>query len=268
MKAICVDDERILAEDIAEMCLELPEIDDVKSFIRAGDALGWLKEHPADLALLDINMPDMNGIELASEIKAMYPDMAVIFLKAYAQYAVDAFSVRAAGYLLKPVTKEALAADVAYALSGKQRRMSGHIVVKTFGSFDVYVDDDPVSFRLAKSKEIFAWLIDKHGSGVTRSEISSAVWEDIFYDRKMQKKLDNYLRSLRETLQEYGIADILDMEKGVIRVRPETIICDSWLFYAGDIDAINFFRGEYMSSYSWAGITESNMYWKKTIEQV
>ena len=268
MKAICVDDERILVEDIAGMCLELPEIDDVKSFFRARDALSWLKEHPADLALLDINMPDMNGITLASEMKAMYPDIAVIFLTAYSEYAVDAFSVRAAGYLMKPVTKEALAADVAYALSWKQRSISGHIVVKTFGNFDVYVDDNLVSFKLAKSKEIFAYLIDKHGSGVTRAEISSAIWEDVLYDRKMQKKLDNYLRSLKETLQEYGIIDILDMEKGIIRIRPETIICDSWLFYAGDVDAINSFRGDYMSAYSWASMTESNMYWKKINDQI
>ena len=43
MKVICVDDERILVEDIARMCMELNEIDDVQSFVKAGDALAWIE---------------------------------------------------------------------------------------------------------------------------------------------------------------------------------------------------------------------------------
>jgi len=124
------------------------------------------------------------------------------------------------------------------------------------------VDDRLVSFRLAKSKEILAYLVDRQGSGVTRAELFAAVWEKGLYDRRMQKQLDVYIRSLRETLQEYGIPEIMKMEKGVLRVRPETFICDAYLFYSGDNDAINAYRGEYMSSYSWASMTEAILYWK------
>ncbi len=262
MRAICVDDERIQVEDIAEMCLELPEIDEVKSFVQAKDALNWLEDHSVDLALLDIDMPEMNGITLAAAIKSRYPETAVIFLTAYSQYAVEAFSVRALGYLLKPVTKEALASDVAYALSGKTKPLSGHVVVKTFGNFDLYVDDELVSFRLAKSKEILAYLVDKQGSGITRAELFAAVWEDRPYDRRMQKQLDTYIRSLRETLREYGVEQIMEMKKGILRVRPETFTCDAYLFYSGDRDTINAYRGEYMSAYTWASMSESILYWK------
>ena len=140
--------------------------------------------------------------------------------------------------------------------------MPAHIQVKTFGAFDVYVDDRRVSFKLAKAKELLAYLVDKQGSGVTRAELFAAVWEDGLYDRRMQKQLDVYIRSLRETLQEYGIPEIMKMEKGVLRVKPETFICDAYLFYSGDSDAINAYRGEYMSSYSWASMTEAILYWK------
>ena len=54
------------------------------------------------------------------------------------------------------------------------------------------------------------------------------------------------------------------MVKGVLRVNPDTFSCDAYRFYSGDSDAINSYRGEYMSSYSWASITESMLFWKGT----
>ena len=133
MRAICVDDERILAEELAAMCRELPQIHEAKSFVWASDALDWLENNPVDLALLDIDMPEMDGIQLAARIKNKCPETAIIFITGYSQYAVDAFAVRAVGYLMKPVNKSDLAADVAYALSGKQKRPAGRVVVRTFG---------------------------------------------------------------------------------------------------------------------------------------
>ena len=261
MKAICVDDERILVKELAAMCLELPEIDEVKSFVRAREAPEWLEHNPVDIALLDIDMPEINGIQLAAKIKTKWPETAIVFVTSYAQYAVEAFKVRAVGYLMKPVTKEALAADVAYALSGKKEKLQGHIVVKTFGIFDIFVDDNPVKFKMAKCKEILAYLVDKQGNSVPRAEISSALWEDRMYDRKQQKHLDTYIRSLRQSLKEYGIEDMVEMQSGNLRVVPKKFVCDAYLFFQGDSDIINSFRGEYMTTYPWASITEGTMAW-------
>jgi len=251
-------------EAAVSMCRELPQISEVIGFTRSDEALAWLEYNPVDLALLDIDMPGMNGLELAAAIKTRWPDTAVIFLTGYSQYAVDAFSVRASGYLLKPVSKEKLAEEVTYALSKKTKDLSGHIVVRTFGNFDIFVDGKQVKFKMARCKELLAYLIDKQGSGVTRPELFEVLWEGRLYDRKMQKQLDVYIRSLRATLQEYGIEEIFEMQKGAFRIRSEKITCDAYLFFAGDSDIINSFRGEYMSSYTWASITESLMYWKVT----
>ena len=168
--------------------------------------------------------PQIDGITLAAQIKQISPKTAILFLTAYKEYAFDAYAVHPTGYLLKPVSQE----------------------------------------KLAKAKEILAYLVDKQGSGVTRTELFAAVWEDSLYDRKMQKQLDVYIRSLRETLQEYGIPEIMEMEKGVLRVKTDTFVCDAYLFYSGDSDVINAYRGEYMSSYSWASMTEAILYWRTT----
>ena len=264
MKVICVDDEPLAVEYTLGQCALLPEIDEAKGFTEAQEALSWLGDHTADLAILDINMPQIDGIDLAAQIKQARPETAILFLTAYREYAYDAYSVHPTGYLLKPVSQQKLAEEVRYACGGTRPSSPAHIRIKTFGTFDVYADDRPVSFKLARSKEILAYLVDKQGSGVTRGELFAAIWEDNLYDRRRQKQLDVYIRSLRESLQEYGISEIMEMEKGVLRVKPETFACDAYLFYSGDSDAINAYRGEYMSSYSWASMTEAILSWKTT----
>ena len=261
MKAICVDDEPLAVEYTLNQCERLPQIDEAKGFTDAQQALDWLRDHPVDMALLDINMPKIDGITLAARIKEMYPRTIVLFLTAYREYAFDAYSVHAAGYLLKPVSLEKLAAEVRYACGGSQALPSKHIEIKTFGCFDVYVDGKPVSFKLAKSKEILAYLVDKQGFGVSRPELCAAVWEDQLYDRRMQKRLDVYIRSLRDTLREYGAREIVQMERGILRVDLNAFDCDAYRFYAGDSEAINAYRGEYMSAYSWASMTEGLLFW-------
>ncbi len=257
MKAICIDDEPLAVEYTVHQCESLPEIDEIRGFTRAQDALNWLSEHVVNLVLLDINMPEIDGITLAARIKKLHPQTAILFLTAYKEYAFDAYAVHPTGYLLKPVSLEKLAAEVRYLCEGKRSETSEQIRIKTFGSFDVFVKDRIMHFKLAKSKEILAYLVDRQGSGVTRAELFAAIWEDRPYDRGMQKQLDTYIRSLRDTLREYGAEEIMEMSKGILRVRPETLTCDAYRFHAGDSEAINAYRGEYMSTYTWASLTES-----------
>lgn len=262
MKVICVDDEPLAVEYTLGQCELLPEVEETKGFTDVLQALEWIYDHPTDIVILDINMPQMDGITLAAEIKKASPKTAILFLTAYKEYAFDAYAVHPAGYLLKPVSQENIAAEVAYVAGRKQTVPVAHIQVVTFGYFDVYVDGVPVNFKLSKSKEILAFLVDKQGSGVTRAELCAAIWEDKMYDRKMQKQLDVYIRSLREVLRDYGISEIMKMDKGILRIKPDTFTCDAYLFYLGDSEMINAYRGEYMSAYAWASMTESILYWK------
>lgn len=263
MRAICVDDERALMERAVSLCRELPDMEAVTGFTRPLEALAWVSSNPIDLALLDVEMPGMTGIELAAAIKEKQPDVAIIFLTAYPKYAVSAFAVRASGYLLKPVTAEALAEDVRHAMSGKHKPLTGHVVVRTFGGFDVLVDGMIVDFKRAKSKEILAFLVDKQGRTVSRSDLFAALWEDRTYDRGMQKQLDTNIRSLRETLRGYGVDELLDTSRGTLRVDTKRIVCDLYQFLEGDPDAVQSYRGEYMSAYPWASMTESLLSWRK-----
>lgn len=262
MKAVCVDDERKIMEYTLALLKKQQLIDEAYGFVRSAEVLDWLKENEADIAVLDIDMPDMNGIELAERIKSMRPDTAIIFLTGYSEYAVQAFELHVSGYLLKPVSGDRLAAEIEYALADKKPAMNAHIVARTFGGFDLFVDGKAVSFKRSKSKELLAYLVDRQGNNTTRAEAFAILWENRMYDRPMQKQLDAIIRSLRDTLKEYDIEEIFELKGGNIRIKPELISCDAYEFFAGKADAVNSYRGEYMGSYSWASMTESYMTWK------
>lgn len=259
MRAICVDDELLTVEYTVQQCRQLPGLDEVVGFTRPAEALAWLDAHPVDIALLDIDMPQINGIMLAEKLKRVQPDAAIIFLTAYPQYAVDAFQLRASGYLLKPVPLQRLAEEVEYALSRRPAPPAVHIAVRTFGNFDILVDGRPLSFRRARAKELLAYLVDRQGAGVSRQEAFAALWGDALYDHSMQKQLDVMIRSLRDTLRENGVAEIFELKNRSMRVIPERFECDLYRFLKGDPEAVNAYRGEYMAGYSWATIGEARI---------
>ena len=131
------------------------------------------------------------------------------------------------------------------------------VEVRTFGGFDVFCRGELVSFKRARAKEIMAYLVDRQGSSASRAEIFAALYEDEEYDRSMQKQLDVMIRSLRDTLKEYRMEYIFEMNSGGLRIIPERMSCDLYDFLAEDKKATASYRGEYMSSYSWAMMTEA-----------
>lgn len=252
MNVICVDDEDLVLQYTMKLCRELDQFDEVTGYTRSEEALTYAASHSVALAILDIDMPDMSGLALAAKLKSLQPDVKIIFLTGYSQYAVEAFALHVSGYLLKPANREQFQAEIEYALSGSQGKTEPHIRIQTFGDFDIFVDGDAVGFSRSKAKELLAYLVDKRGSGVSRAEAFAALWEDVPYDRPMQKQLDVVVRSLRSTLEEHGISEIMEINRGVIRVCPERFECDLYQFLKGDSEAVNSFRGKYMESYSWA----------------
>ena len=267
MRVLCVDDALPIMEDTVAMCKKLPQVTEVTGFFRPQEAVQWLQTHPVDLALLDIDMPEISGLVLAEQVKRKCPDAAVVFLTAFSQYAVQAFKLRATGYLLKPVSLEELKEEVAYVNSRKPEHLSGHIVVQTFGNFEIFVDGKTLVFHRQKAKELLAYLVDRNGRGVNRPGIYAALWEEGLYNYSKQKYLDVIIRSLRETLREAGIEEILEINGGFLRVRTELLDCDLYRFLKNDPEAVNAYRGEYMEEYHWAVFNTASLSgWKKDVQ--
>lgn len=256
MNMICVDDEALVLSYTVSMCQGMAGIDDVRGFTCALDALKWAEEHRVDVALMDIDLPDMDGLTLAEKLTQRQPGVAIIFLTAYAKFALDSFKVHPVGYLLKPVAREDLEREVAYVRSTRPRPVLPRVEVHTFGEFEILVNGETLRFRRAKSKELLAFLVDREGNGVTRAQIYASLWEEGEYDHSRQKYLDVIIRSLRQTLEQYGVGDILEIKSGFLRIRPERIECDLYRFLRGEPAVVRAYRGKYMSSYAWAALSE------------
>lgn len=252
MKVICIDDEYLILQRTVSILRRFPQIESVEGFSGGEEALEYLKDNQVDIAFMDINMPDINGLELARKLRNQSSDIELVFITGYNEFALDAFKVHASGYLVKPVEESQLLEEIQHIERIKSNQKQKKISVVTFGNFDLLVDGSMVTFSRARAKEIFAYLITKKGTGVSRAELSSILWEDELYDHSKQKQLDVYIRSMNNTLKEYGIYHIVEMGKGFLRVLPDQIDCDYYKYLDGDATAINSYAGEFLNAYSWA----------------
>ncbi|QMW05282.1 LytR/AlgR family response regulator transcription factor [Spirosoma foliorum] len=115
IRAIALDDEPPALRVLTHFCQQVDFIDLQKTFTRTDEALRYIEQFPVDLLFLDINMPSMSGIDFYKAIGSASEDRSsptlpanrmVIFTTAYAEYAVEGFTLNAVDYLLKPFTFE------------------------------------------------------------------------------------------------------------------------------------------------------------------
>lgn len=99
MRCIAIDDEPLALRQISAYISKIPFLELVATFHSAVSAQEWLKTNSTDLIFVDINMPDMTGVEFVQMLET--PTM-VIFTTAYAEYAIEGFKLSAIDYLLKP----------------------------------------------------------------------------------------------------------------------------------------------------------------------
>ena len=113
-KCVVAEDEALLRESLLGLLAEVwPELEVVAACEDGGSALEAIATHQPDIAFLDIRMPGLTGLEVASALAEASPNTRVVFVTAYDQYAIDAFERGAVDYLLKPVARERLLATIA-----------------------------------------------------------------------------------------------------------------------------------------------------------
>ncbi len=108
MKVLIVDDEQLARDRLVRMVSVLPEYEVAGEAGHGREALELAVATSAELVLLDIRMPGMDGLETARHLAELDEPPAVIFCTAYEEHAVQAFELQAVGYLLKPVRRESL----------------------------------------------------------------------------------------------------------------------------------------------------------------
>ncbi len=125
------------------------------------------------------------------------------------------------------------------------------IFIRTFGYFDVFVGDRPIAFRSQKSKELLALLVDRRGGYVTSEEAIGFLWEDEPLNTVTLARYRKVALRLKNILEEYGIADVIESVDGKRRVVPEKVRCDLYDYLSGKQEYARLFKGSYLTNYSW-----------------
>ena len=247
MIAIAVDDEVLMLGALAAAIEASPDITQVAKFSDCEEALAYAQSHPADIAFLDINMRGMGGLALAEKIIASRPNCKIVFCTGYEEYAIPAFRLHASGYLMKPISAEDVQGEIDNIRGVRQKEKL--LRVSCFGNFEVYVREEKLVFKRLKTKELFAFLIDRNGAGMTAKQICAVLFPDDTDDTKNSAYLRQLFMDLKNTLKAVGAEAVLCHETPCYRVDTSLIKCD-YISYleTGKPE----FHGEYMTQYSWA----------------
>lgn len=259
MNAVYVDDEKPAIAKFKATVAQISDISAFNAFTRADTALEYIRDgNKVDIAFLDIEMPGMNGIQLANEIHGYDKNIKIVFVTAYDSYALDAFGVDAVGYLLKPYKKEMMQkiidkAKLIMPIPNKK------VYIQTMPNFDVFIDGKLFPINSAKPKELLAILVDKNGGTITSGLAISYLWEDRCADQGTQSLYRMTVKRLKEILADGGIDFILGSDGQQRYINPHMFECDYYKLLAGDKDAEKKYDGEYMSEYEWAEDTNARL---------
>ena len=251
MQVICVDDEQPILDNFKAKVSDMSGVDQLQLFKSARAALEWVENHPVDVAFLDMEMPEMSGLELARKLRQIDPNIRIIFVTAYGQYALDAFGVDALGYVLKPYTRGDIEKELEKAMRMRPKA-NNKVVIRTMPEFMIRVAGKVLHLGSAKQTELLALLVDRGEVGVTTGEAIACLWPNRPADESTQTLYRVTYHRLVEGLREVGAEDILHSAGRKRYIRSDQVDCDLYRMLQRDENAVQSYAGEYLREYSWA----------------
>ena len=249
MKFLCVDDEELQLLKLVDCVKEVVPDGEIAQFSNPLEALEYIKNHhDIDVAFLDIALPEISGIEIAKTIKETDPTTNIIFVTAYAEYALEAHTLHASGYLTKPLTSSQVKVELENLRYPMPHEASKSLLrIQCFGMFEIYKDNVPLNFARTKSKELLAYLVDKQGAVVSINELSSVLFEE---DKTAYVR--NLISDIQKTLKSVGAGKVFIKRFNGAAIDTSLVECDLYDYFKGEPYAIRKYAGEYMNQYYWS----------------
>ena len=251
MKILLVDDEELQLLRLEGAIKNILPKEEFLTYTNPLKALEETQNTQIDLAFLDIEMPGINGIQLAKKLKSVNPLIKVIFVTAFNDYALEAYKIHASGYITKPVNEMKIKEEIDELEKYIPLKENNKIQIKCFGNFEVFHNGEPLSFKYQKSKEVLAYLVDREGVLININELNAVLWEE---DHKSY--LRNLIADIQKTLKAIDCSDIFIKKRNGYAIDINRVDCDAYEYKKDNPNAIRMYRGEYMIQYSWASFKE------------
>ncbi len=236
LRAIILDDEPLSLTGM-ERLLRRQGVDVRGAFSDPQEALLRAEELAPDVAFVDIEMPGMNGIAAAERLLARLPDVQIVFVTAYDQYAVNAFDLNATDYLLKPVQTKRLETTLARLASRVAKPSgadgpSGRRGVSTLCCFlrlsvmDGEERAQDIPWRTSKAKEVFAYLLHMRGRAVSKDALIDLIWPEMDLV-KAQTHLHTTVYQIRQTVKGLSLPVKISFVDGGYRLEMNGVSVDA-----------------------------------------
>ena len=233
LNAIIIDDEKPAIEILKRLLEKTGQICVVGSFMRAKDALLKLQNLKPDVAFLDIEMPEMSGLELAEKIIEAGNDIEIVFVTAYDKYALEAFRVNAINYLLKPLSSGDIAQTIkrlkkTKPLSAPPQRSADKGRIYCFGGLSVYGAGfgGTVKWRTSKAAELFAFMLQNLNDEVAKWKITQVLWPECETE-KLNVNLHTTVYQVKKTLLSSKIKFNFTFTNGKYRLELPDVYIDA-----------------------------------------
>ena len=261
MQTIIVDDKSAVVSMLQRI---LKRVDPAGTHTGYTDVSAVLRDAAhtrIDAAFLDIEMPETDGITLARQLQEIQPLMNIIFITGHMEYMPKAFELYASDYIMKPVTETAVVRALNHLRyrAAPQPAQSG-LQVQCFGSVEVFHEGKPLKFTRQKCKELFAYLIDRHGAVCSNDMIIGNLWPEESPNESRKSMVRTIITELARTLRQVGAEEVLIRMQGGISVDINRLDCDYYRFLNGDPLAMHAFHGEYMTQYDFAEETRAALW--------
>ena len=285
LQLLLVDDEKLALMQLERMVkrvfAERDEQDIVlHSFQLVSEAIQYAKSNVLDVVFLDINMPEMSGIKAAELLQQMTPNIKIIFVTAYDEYAVQAFELNAIDYLLKPLSKHRLQKTMERLCSNKEITERQQAITDISYRQSIYcmkkirfqADGGNIihpKWRTAKAQELFAYLLHRRGEFVPKYKIINMFSPELDKKRAMTQ-LYTVIYQIRKCLKDSGIDIKIDndsiQEGYCLRLDNIDLDVEVWESLVNELDdtdphyyekleyCLEQYDGDYMEShgYLWA----------------
>ncbi|WP_315055159.1 LytTR family DNA-binding domain-containing protein [Chryseobacterium indoltheticum] len=202
MKALIVDDNDIARTTLAHLAKQVPNLTIVNEYSNAIEAYNHLQNNQVDLIFLDIEMPEMTGIELTKNLAGK--DIIIIFTSSNKDYALEAFELNIADYILKPVMPARFLQAVSKAQSILESRKEDVEVTKD--EF-LFVRDSNITRRLKLDDIFYAEAMGDYVKFYTREKMFAIHGKMKTAEERLPK--DHFIRVHRSYIVSVGKIDTL-----------------------------------------------------------
>lgn len=247
MKAILIDDEKPALQHLERMLQKDGRLTITGKFTSARLGLAHLEREKADIVFLDIGMPEMNGLEAGEYIAGLDRSIRIVYITAYSEYAIEAFELNAADYLLKPVTSQRLSKTLERLEVGKESaegKMPSapasaapvkELSILCFHRLEFTDSTEPgrkMQWRTSKAQEVFALLLHNRGQWILKDTIVDLVWPD-FKPEKAVTNLHTTVYHIRKLLKAWDMEVLVEFSQERYRLTKEQVLLDVEEFELG-----------------------------------